>query len=189
MHWSKTPPKREWNPKKRLGYVHVYTGNGKGKTTAAMGMALRGAGHKLNVLVIQFIKGHKDFGENLMHEALQPYVEIVQFGTPDYTNLEDPSAMDQYLAQKGLEYARNAMVNNRPDILILDEINPAAAHGLIQTTDLLDFIDNKHQETEVVLTGRNAPKEVLNAADLITVMTSTRNPYSQDFEPRRGIEH
>ncbi len=189
MHWSKKPPQREFNPKKRLGYVHVYTGEGKGKSTAALGVALRAAGHKMNVLIIHFIKGHKDYGEVLAIESLAPHVEIVQFGTPDPTNLEDPSAMDQYLAKKALEYARRAMVSNRPDILILDEVNTAAAYNLLDKKDVLDFIDNKHQETEVIMTGRQAPKEFLNAADLITVMTTTKHPYHEGFEPRRGIEH
>ncbi|MBI2411326.1 MAG: cob(I)yrinic acid a,c-diamide adenosyltransferase [Candidatus Kerfeldbacteria bacterium] len=188
MYWHKRPT-NEFNPKKRLGYIHVYTGDGKGKTTAALGVALRAAGAKMNVLVIQFLKGHKDFGELLAHDRLKPYVDIVQFGTPEFTNLHDPSAMDVYLANQGLDYARRAMVMKRPDILILDEVNTAMHHGLIKTTDMLDFLDNKHQETEVILTGRNAPKELLNAADLITVMTTTKSPYGEDFIPRFGVEH
>ncbi|PIW36832.1 MAG: cob(I)yrinic acid a,c-diamide adenosyltransferase [Candidatus Kerfeldbacteria bacterium CG15_BIG_FIL_POST_REV_8_21_14_020_45_12] len=189
MYWHKKPPQREFNPKKRLGYVHVYTGEGKGKTTAALGVALRAAGHKMKVLIIHFVKGHKDYGEILALEALQPYVEIVQFGTPDHSDLSDPSAMDQYLAKKAMEFARRAMVEDRPDILILDEINTVAAYKLIDPKEVLDFIDNKHQNTELILTGRYAPKEFLNAADLITVMTTTKHPYDEDFEPRRGIEH
>lgn len=188
MYWHKRPPE-EFNPKKRLGLVHVYTGDGKGKTSTALGVALRAAGHRMHVLVIQFLKGHKDYGELLVQDRLNPYVEIVQFGTPEPTNLHDPSSMDKYLAQEGLDYARRAMVMNRPDILILDEINTAIYHNLIPVHEVLDFIDNKHQETELILTGRNAPKDLLNAADIITVMTSTKHPYDDDFVPRKGIEH
>lgn len=188
MHWHKRPAE-EYNPKKRLGYIHVYTGEGKGKTSAALGLALRAAGHNMKILIIQFIKGHKDYGEILAQEKLKPNIEIVQFGTPEKTELNDPGAMDLYIAKEGLDYARKAMVMNRPDILILDEINPAAAHGLIKIKDLLDFLDNKHRETEVILTGRDAPKELLNAADLVTVMTTTKHPYHDDFIPRKGIEH
>jgi cob(I)alamin adenosyltransferase len=189
MHWHKTPPKKEYNPKKRLGYVHVYTGEGKGKTSVALGTALRASGHGLKVLVIQFIKGHKDYGELLASERLGPNVEFVQFGTPDVTRLDDPSAMDIYLAQQALDFARNEMVHNRPDILILDEINPAARYGLVKVSDVLDFLDNKHRETEVILTGREAPPEFLNAADLVTVMVQSKSPYREDDLPRRGIEH
>ncbi|HLD22057.1 MAG TPA: cob(I)yrinic acid a,c-diamide adenosyltransferase [Patescibacteria group bacterium] len=190
MHWHKRP-KSEYHPKKRLGFIHVYTGEGKGKTTSALGVAFRSVGHKMQVLIIHFIKGHKDFGEVLAaEERLKPYVEIAQFGTPESTNLQEPSAMDRYLAKQGLDYARRAMIIKRPDILILDEINPAMAHGLIPVNDVLDFLDNKHRETEVILTGRNAPKEILNAADLITVMTTTKSPYNKaDFTPRKGVEH
>lgn len=188
MYWQKRPPK-EFNPKKRLGYVHVYTGEGKGKTSAALGVALRAAGHNMRVLIIHFIKGHKDYGEILSQEKLTPYIEIVQFGIPEPTNLEDPSAMDVYLSQQAFEHARRAMKSNRPDILILDEINPAARHGLVSIKEVLDFIDNKHQQTELILTGRDAPKEFLNAADIVTVMTTTKSPYDDDFVPRRGVEH
>lgn len=188
MYWSKKPPK-EYNPKKRLGHVHVYTGEGKGKTSAALGIAMRAAGHKMHVLIVQFIKGHKDYGEIFAHESLKPYVDIVQFGTLETTNLEEPSPMDHYVAQRGMEFVRTAMVERRPDVLVLDELNVAMHFGLVDTDDVLDFIDNKHQNTEVIITGRHAPKEILNAADLVTVMTTTKHPYTDDFEPRLGIEH
>lgn len=188
MYWHKRP-QNEFNPKKRLGLVHVYTGDGKGKTSAALGIALRASGHKMRVLIIQFVKGHKDYGELLAQEKLKPHLEIVQFGTPEPTNLNDPSAMDMYLAEQGLAFARNAMVMKRPDILILDEVNTALHHKLLGITDVLDFLDNKHQQTEVILTGRNAPKELLNAADLVTVMTTTKSPYDENFVPRKGVEH
>ncbi len=189
MYWHKRPPEKEYNPKKRLGLIHVYTGEGKGKTTAALGVALRAAGHRMRVLIIQFVKGHKDYGEILATEKLMPYVEIVQFGTPQRSDLNDPSAMDQYLVKQGLEYARTAMLNNRPDVLILDEINTALHHKLMPLEDVLNFLDHKHQETEVILTGRSAPAPLLNAADVVTVMVTTKSPYNDDFVPRKGIEH
>ena len=188
MYWHKKPVD-EYNPKKRLGYIHVYTGTGKGKTSAALGLALRATGHNMRVLIIQFIKGHKDYGEILAQKRLSSNMEIVQFGTIDKTNVTDPQAVDVYLAREGLDFARKAMVMNRPDILILDEINTAAYYKLIDIKELLDFLDNKHQETEVILTGRDAPKELLNAADLVTVITTTKSPYHKDFVPRKGIEH
>ena len=189
MYWHKRPLEKEYNPKKRLGLVHVYTGEGKGKTTAALGVALRSAGHRMHVLIIQFIKGHKDYGELLAVEKLMPFVEIVQFGIPQKTNLKDPSAMDLYLVGQGMEYAKKAMLNNRPDVLILDEVNTALHHNLLPLQEVLDFLDHKHQQTEVILTGRSAPAAILNAADIVTVMTTTKSPYNDDFVPRKGIEH
>lgn len=189
MYWHKRPP-QEFNPKKRLGLIHVYTGNGKGKTTSALGIALRAVGHNMKVLIIQFMKGHKDYGEMLIQEKLKPQLEVVQFGTPEETSLDHPTSMDQYLAQQGLEYARRAMALERPDVLILDEVNPAAAHGYIDTTEVLDFIDNAHRNVEIILTGRDAPTAFLNAADLVTVMNDVKHPYDEhDFLPRKGIEH
>lgn len=189
MYWHQTPPSNEFNPKKRLGYIHVYTGEGKGKSTAALGTAMKAAGHKMQVTIIQFIKGHKDYGEMLAHQELAPYIEIVQFGTPNPTNMQDPSAMDVYLANQGLDYARNVMSSERPDLLVLDEVNTAVAAGLLELTDLLDFLDNKHRNVEVILTGRDAPPELFNAADIVTVMTAVKTPYKEGFVPRRGIEH
>ncbi len=189
MYWHQRPDDTIQR-KKHLGLIHVYTGEGKGKTTSALGVALRAVGHNLHVLIIQFIKGHKDYGEMLVQERLGPQLQIVQFGTPEPTDLDNPSAMDHYLAQQALDYARKAMVAQRPDILILDEINPALKAGLVEVKEVLDFLDNKHQNTEVILTGRHAPTEILNAADLVTVMTSSKDPYGDaDFLPRFGIEH
>lgn len=189
MFWHKRPPK-EYNPKKRLGLVHVYTGEGKGKTTAALGVALKSAGHQLQVLFIQFCKGHKDYGELLAMARLRPYLDIVQFGRAEITDFNNPAAFDIYLAQQGMDYARRAMTAARPDLIVFDEINPALHYGLVPLASVLNFLDNKHQNTEVILTGRFAPPEILNAADIVTVMTAAKHPYdAADFYPRRGIEH
>lgn len=189
MIWHKRP-KKEFNPKKRLGKIHVYTGDGKGKTSAALGVGMRAAGQNMRVLMIQLLKGHKDSGEMNAHQLLKPYMEIVQFGTTDPVNLEQPSDMDIYLANKALDFAREAMVHNRPDVLIFDEMNPALAHGLVDLPDFLSFLDNKHANTEVIITGHSAPSELLNAADIVTVMRATKGEIDpEEFEPRFGIEH
>ncbi len=182
-------PPKEFNPKKRLGLVHVYTGTGEGKTTTALGVALKAVGHNLRVVVIQFLKGHKDYGEMLIQQRLQPQLEVVQFGSTQPVRLETPSGLDLYLAQQGLEYARRVMVLRRPDVLILDEINPVLHHGLLDTKAILDFLDNKHQQTEVILTGEQAPADLLNAADIVSVMTNTKHLQADEFVPRFGIEH
>lgn len=190
MLWYKRPDDQE-RPTKKLGRIHVYTGDGKGKTTAALGVAMRAMGTGLSVLIIQFLKGHKDYGElRFLNNFSQPGLAIVQFGTTEYTDLEHPAALDLYLATQGLDYARRAMIMRRPNVLVLDEINPAMHYGLIATQDVLDFLDHKHQETEVLLTGRNAPSSILNIADIVTVMNSVKHPYDDPaFTPRYGIEH
>jgi cob(I)alamin adenosyltransferase len=189
MHWHKRP-KKEFSPKKRLGKIHVYTGDGKGKTSAALGIAMRAAGHNMRVLMIQLFKGQKDRGELKSHLLLRPYVEIVPFGSGEAINLQMPNDVDKYFAQKALEFAREQMVHNRPDVLIFDEVNPALAHGLLDLQEFLDFLDNRHRNTEVILTGHSAPSEILNAADIVTVMRVTKGEIDpDDFEPRLGIEY
>lgn len=192
MFWYKRPNDAE-RPTKRLGRIHVYTGEGKGKTTAALGVALRSLGAGLSVVMIQFLKGHKDYGElQAQQQYLPEDFEIVQFGTPEKTNLVNPSAIDRYLAQQGFDYARRRVAGPRPNVLILDEMNLVLHHGLIATEDVLDFLDNKHQELEVIFTGRDAPAALLNAADIVTVMQKVKQPHDYDdeeFFPRRGIEH
>lgn len=180
---------QEYNPRKRLGYMHIYTGEGKGKTSAALGMLLRAAGHGHKVVMIQFLKGDTDAGELKSVSKLGDHVGIMQFGRADLDSLERLQAIDGYLANQALEYARELMQKNRPDVLILDEITTAIHHQLITLEDVLDFLDNRHQSTEVVLTGRHAHPALLNMADLVTIMESTKHYFDYDsFQPRLGIE-
>lgn len=188
MYW-KPRTKKDKHPK-QLGKIHVYTGEGKGKSTAALGLALRAAGHGRQVLVVQFLQGNKQAGEFLAQSRLSPLVEIVQFGVPDGTNVLQPTDMDIYVTQQGMEYVRRQLVKKRPDILILDEILPAVHFGLLNYKEVVDLLDNKHAHLEVVLTGRFAHPEILNRADLITVMQSVKTYlHEEDFEGRPGIEH
>ncbi len=184
-------PSKQRNPKKNLGYLHVYTGEGKGKTSAALGVLLRAAGQGHRVLMIQFLKGHKDAGEFLAFQQLGDNVEIVQFGRTDLTSLEAAQAVDAYFAVQGLNYAREALRGRRrPDLLILDEVTAAVHHGLLPIEALVDFLENRHRNTEVILTGVQAHPALLNMADLVTVMYPAKHYFeNQNFEPRIGIEH
>lgn len=177
--------------KNQLGYVHIYTGDGKGKTTAALGVLLRAAGQGQRVLMIQFLKGQRDAGELLAGQRLGTQVEILQFGRNDVRSLADLQAMDAYLANQALQYARTALSSRRrPDVLILDEITVAVHYDLLRIEDVVDFLDNRHRNTEVILTGRAAHPLLLNMADLVTVMQPVKDYYHyQNFVPRRGIEH
>ena len=121
------------------GKIHLYTGEGEGKTTTALGLALRAVGHGYKVIIIQFMKGRKNIGEYLIKERLAPEYEIYQFGKEKFVNLENPSEEDKKLAQKGLEFARESL-RKKPRLLILDEINLAIAIGLIELKEVLNFL-------------------------------------------------
>lgn len=187
MYWK--PEYSEDDNPKDFGKIHVYTGEGKGKTTAALGLALRAAGHNKKVFIVQFLHGNKEAGEFLAVNRLAPLVELVQFGTPEGANVLEPSDMDKYVAQQAMDYIRKKMVYARPDVLILDEVLPAVHFGLIQVKDVTDFLENKHSNLEVVLTGRYAHPEILNRADLVTVMQSVKSYVNdENFTGRFGIE-
>ncbi|EKD76348.1 MAG: cob(I)yrinic acid a,c-diamide adenosyltransferase [uncultured bacterium] len=177
------------HPKKKLGYLHIYTGEGKGKTSAALGVLLRAAGQGHNVVMIQFLKGNKASGELLAYQKLGPNVEILQFGRDDLASLQELQTVDAYLATQGLQYARDIMQQRRPDVLILDELATAVYHRLIPVRDVIDFLDNRHRNTEVIVTGYKTHPALLNMADLVTVMQAAKHYFDYaNFEPRLGIE-
>jgi cob(I)alamin adenosyltransferase len=174
--------------KNQRGLVQVYTGNGKGKTTAALGLALRAAGHGKKTCIIQFMKGEIYYGELGAAKMLAPYLEIVQMGRPDFVNKNNPDPKDVRLARQALDLAKEILAGEKYDILVLDEINVALDFGLIETADVMSLIDSKPAETELVLTGRYAKKEIIERADLVTEMTEVKHPYNAGVEARVGIE-
>ena len=156
------------------GMIQLYTGEGKGKTTASLGQALRACGHGLRVLMIQFMKGSKNYGELLSAESV-PGLEIVQKGLPTFVKKGEPSEEDLRLAAEGMDLARRAVRGAEHDILILDEINCAVDYGLVDVKEVLELIDNKPEKMELILTGRYAPHELLEAADLVTEMREIKH--------------
>ena len=172
----------------RRGYVHVYTGDGEGKTLTAFGLALRAIGHGYKVIIVQFMKGRKDVGEYKVKDRLQPEYEIYQFGREDFIDLNNPQPIDYELARKGLELAEEAL-KRRPRVLVLDEINLATAIGLVKVEDVLKLLEKVPEETVVVLTGRRAPKEFIEVADLVTEMREIKHPHKRGVEARKGIEY
>lgn len=180
---------REPDPKKNLGYIHVYTGEGKGKTTAALGHMVRALGHGHEVLMIQFLKGSKDSGEYRFYMESPEKFRIVQFAQPEPVDFKNPSTQDKYLVEQGMDFARQAMIHRRPDLLVLDEINPAVHHGLLDVREVVNFLDNKHQRTEVILTGKYAHPEVMDIADMVIQMEPKKHYFDDEFAPRLGIEH
>ncbi len=176
--------------KKRFpkGFVQVYTGNGKGKTTAALGLALRAAGHRFKVLMIQFLKGGIAYGELQSAKKLAPYLTIVPMGRENFVNKKKPDPMDVLLAQKAWELAQRSVHSQKYHLVILDEINVAVEYGMVSLKELLALMKNKPENVELVLTGRWARPEVLRRADLVTEMREIKHYYKKGIESRIGIE-
>ncbi|MFH0801223.1 MAG: cob(I)yrinic acid a,c-diamide adenosyltransferase [bacterium] len=176
------------HPAEREGMIHVYTGDGKGKTTAALGLALRAAGHDMKVCFIQFMKGWA-YGEVASARHL-PDFTLLQFGRADFVNPDEPSPQDKELAQRALNKAREVMASGSYDLLVLDEVNVAVGYGLITLASLLEILDQKPPSLELVLTGRGAGPEIIKRADLVTEMKEIKHYYSTRSLPaRKGIEY
>jgi len=173
---------------KEKGYIQVYTGNGKGKTTAALGLALRALGYGYRTYIGQFLKG-QHYGELEAVKHLSPYIVIEQFGRKGFIHVtENPDEEDIKRAREGLEKCRKAMLSNKYKIIILDEINVAIYFNLLTEKEVLDFINQKPEEVELVLTGRYAPESIIERADLVTEMKEIKHYYQQGVKARKGFE-
>jgi cob(I)alamin adenosyltransferase len=174
--------------KLETGLVQVYTGNGKGKTSAAFGLALRAVGRGLKVYVIQFIKGGFDYGELYMVDRL-PNIKLKAFGRGRFIIEKPPEKKDVKLAEEALTLAEEVVENGEYDIVILDEINVALNLRLIAQERVLKLINNKPKHVELVLTGRYAPPEIIEIADLVTEMREIKHPFNKGYQARKGIEY
>jgi cob(I)alamin adenosyltransferase len=171
----------------RTGMVHIYTGDGKGKTTAALGLALRASGQGLKVYIVQFMKGWPFYGELEAVKHL-PNVTLRQFGRPDFVNKQNPDPIDVRMAQEALDHARQVVMAGQHDLVILDEANVALDYCLIKLEDVLDLLSGRPPQVELVLTGRNAPAALIARADLVTEMLQIKHPFIEGIEARKGIE-
>ncbi len=171
-----------------LGMIHVYTGDGKGKTTSSLGLGLRAAGHGFKVHMIQFMKGQINYGE-LESVKLIPNFEIRQFGRPDFVDKNNPEEIDIQLAKDGLAHAKEIVAAGDIDMLILDEVNVAVEWGLFSYREIIELIKNKPENMELVLTGRHAPREFIELADTVTEMKEIKHPYMEGITARKGIEY
>jgi cob(I)alamin adenosyltransferase len=176
------------NMLKFKGRVQIYTGSGKGKTTAALGLALRAAGHHMKVLMIQFLKGGIAYGEIESAKKLRPYLKIVPMGRECFVNKKKPDPEDLRWARKGWNLAQKAVHSRKYRIVILDEINVAVSYGLILRRELISLMERKPEDVELVLTGRYAHPEVIRRADLVTEMKEKKHYYKRGIESRGGIE-
>jgi len=175
-------------PKLEQGLVQVYTGNGKGKTSAAFGLALRAIGRGLKVYVVQFIKGGFDYGELYMVDKL-PNLKLKAFGIVELVTEKPPRKKDVELAQEALALAEQVVKSGEYNIVILDEINVALNLKLINLNEVLELIKEKPKHVELILTGRYAPTEIIEAADLVTEMKEIKHPFNKGYQARKGIEY
>lgn len=167
------------------GYVQVYTGNGKGKTTAAIGLAIRSVGAGKKVYIAQFVKGLK-YSEIKSLEKIEN-IDVEQFGLKCFIT-DKPKQEDIVVAQKGLEQVRLISMSEKYDVIIMDEANIAVYFKLFSVDDLLDIIKNKNDKIELVITGRYADPKLVEQADLVTEMKEIKHYYNKGVEARQGIE-
>ncbi len=170
------------------GLVQVYTGNGKGKTSAAFGLALRAIGRGLKVYAVQFIKGGFDYGELYIVNKL-PNITLKAFGRGKFVMMKPPEKEDVKLAEEAFQLAKEVVGSGEYDIVILDEINVALNLKLISLEEVLELIKNKPKHVELILTGRYAPSEIIETADLVTEMKEVKHPFNKGYKAREGIEY
>jgi len=174
--------------KKQKPLVYLWTGEGAGKTTSALGVALRSLGWNHKVVIIQFMKGWKNIGEYKIKKKLGKNYEIYQFGRKSFVNLRKPAKEDIKIAQKGIEFAEK-ILKKKPDLLILDEINLAAAIGLVPIKKVLKLIEKASPKTTIYMTGRYAPKEFIKRADFATEIRQIKHPAEKRIPAKKGIEY
>lgn len=173
--------------KEPLGLVQVYTGNGKGKTTAALGLSFRAAGHGLNVLFLQFLKPPENYGEHLMAEGI-PNITMLPLGVDHFVS-KVPKDEDVRITREALAKAEELMATGDFDLVVLDESINAVRLNLLTSTELLEALRRRPANIEVVLTGRGATPDVLEYADLVTEMTLVKHPFDRGIDARKGIEY
>lgn len=188
---KKTPAVKETKKttvKTVRGLLIVITGNGKGKTTAAFGQALRAIGQGYKVFVLQFMKGRK-YGEFIAAEKYLPNLTIRMSGLDSFVMRDNPAAIDIEMAQNGLDAAQKAINSGKYDMVILDEINVALDFKLIALSEVIELIKNKPANLDLILTGRYAPKEIIKLADTVSEVKEVKHHYNAGIKDRAGIEY
>ncbi len=186
-----------------MGYIYLYYGTGGGKTANALGLALRSIGHDQKVVIIQFMKWWRDTGEYKIKKQLKPYYEIYQFGNPGWIKLSNSDKdlqlkginlqvrsiknSDKELAKKALDFAKKKMLEDKPHLLILDEMCLAVHLGLLSTEDVLSFLKKIPIKTNIVMTGRFASKELIDRADFVNEIVEIKSP--DKFVTTKGIQY
>ena len=168
--------------------IQVYTGNGKGKTTAALGQCFRAAGHGLRSVIFFFMKGYIEYGELGAAERMGELIEVVQCGRASFVDKENPDPVDVRMARDGFEKARRAVLSGEYDIVVLDELNVALEFGLLPLDGVLELLAEAPEDLEIVITGRAAAPEVVEKADLVTEMREIKHYHRRGVRAREGFE-
>ena len=174
--------------KSRKGLVQVFTGDGKGKTTAALGTVIRAAGHGLKVFIVFFMKGKYDYGEYRTLARL-PNVDIASFGLRQFTDPANIKPAEIEQARLALAAAREAVLSGNYDLVVLDEVNVALGFNLIELDEVVKLIREKPPNVELILTGRRADSTIVELADLVTEMVKVKHPFDKGIKARKGIEY
>jgi len=170
------------------GLVQVFTGDGKGKTTAALGAVIRALGHGLRVCIIFFMKGDYPYGEcNILSQL--PNVKMARFGSQQFIDPNNIKPEDKEQARKALAAAREAVLSGRYGLVVLDEVNLAVAWNLVELDEVIKLINDKPRNVELILTGRKADTRLIQIADLVTEMLKIKHPYNEGGKARKGIEY
>jgi cob(I)alamin adenosyltransferase len=170
------------------GLVEIFTGNGKGKTSAALGVVLRALGHGLRAHVVYFMKGDYPYGERSILTLL-PGVTFQSFGFTEFCDPANVTEQEKEQARQGLKAARQAITGGEYDLVVLDEINIAVAWKLLDIDDVIRLIEEKPEGVDLILTGRHADQRLIERADLVTDMVEVKHPFHQGIKARRGIDY
>jgi cob(I)alamin adenosyltransferase len=181
------PWQKKRSDERKLGLIMVNTGPGKGKTTAALGLALRALGHNHKVKIVQFMKGDPFFGELLLRERL-PELDIAQYGLDRFVDPRNPQPGDISKALEGFAAAKQAIRGGAYNVVILDEVNVAMSFGLVPIAEMVEVLRQKPKHVEVILTGRDAPPAILEIADYVNEVIDVKHPYKNKIPARVGIE-
>lgn len=172
----------------KKGFIQVYTGNGKGKTTAALGQAIRSSGSGMKSLIIQFMKDFP-YGELRALKSLEPLITIEQYGNDTFVfEKRPPEVKEKEEIQRGLKRASESLLSGEYDLVILDEICVCFYFGLLDLDDVMPLLSMKPENVELILTGRYCPEEILDMADLVTEMREIKHYYQKGITSRKGIE-
>lgn len=168
--------------------LQIYTGNGKGKTTAALGVALRASGYNMTVIMYSFFKDDPDYGEARAACQLKNF-SLIQVGRDAFVNFKNPDPVDLKMCQQGWEQAKKSILNKEADIIILDEFIIALAFNLLNTDEVIEFLKAHKNDVEIILTGRYADEKIIKIADLVTEMQEIKHYFHKGVSSRNGIDH
>ncbi len=170
------------------GLVEIFTGNGKGKTSAALGIVLRASGHGLRVHIVYFMKGNYPYGEQKVLPQI-PNTSFKTFGQEEFVDPTNVKPEEREQARQALKEAQRAVLSGEYDLVVLDEVNVAVAWKLVDIDEVIELIKKKPENVELILTGRYADEKLIELADLVTEMTEVKHPYQKGVTSRSGIDY